>query len=378
VSDTGSPDHFPGGATTVAAILSRSDDSRHSDSTRHLHTRQLARRALDLIDSHGLAADPDSFELWFTYAAATNLPLNSALDQAVDSPDGLTESKIDHLSSTFLPSRINRSRLTSAAKGLSDEVAQVMGMIMAHGATSNAYAQQLGDGLVEFERQEYHDALRPIVEALVVATRQMEAETRALRLQLEHSKENGELLQQKIETLRKENLTDGLTLIGNRQYLDETLRHAVVAAARTRRALSILFCDIDHFKDFNDRFGHQVGDQVLRLVADLIKGNLRGKDDVVGRYGGEEFGVILPDATLEAAQTIAERIRASLAGREVKKRKSNQSFGNITVSIGVAQLQMGESAEDFIRRVDDCLYAAKRAGRNRVISEQDIKVLCPR
>jgi diguanylate cyclase len=378
VSDIGSPDRLPGDATTVTEVTRRSDEPRRRNSTRHLQTRQLARRALDLIDSHGLPGDPDSFELWFAYAAATNSQLNSALDQAIRSPDVLAESKLEHLSNTFLPSRTNRSRLGAAAKGLSDEVAQVMGMIMAHGVTSNAYGQQLGDGLVEFEQQEYHDALRPIVEALVVATRQMEAETRALQLQLQHSKENGEFLQQKIETLRRENLTDGLTLIGNRQYLDETLRHAVVAAAQTRTALSILFCDIDHFKDFNDKFGHQVGDQVLRLVADLIKGNLRGKDDVVGRYGGEEFGVILPNATLDAAKTIAERIRASLAGREVKKRKSNQSFGNITVSIGVAQLQTGESADDFIRRVDDCLYAAKGAGRNRVISEQDIKVLCPK
>ena len=109
---------------------------------------------------------------------------------------------------------------------------------------------------------------------------------------------------------------------------------------------------------------------MLRLVANLIKDSLR-EDDVVARYGGEEFGVILPQTSLDLAKTTAERIRAALAAREVKMRHGKGSFGRITISIGVAQLRLNESPYDLVHRADNCLYAAKRLGRNRVFSEEE-------
>jgi len=203
-----------------------------------------------------------------------------------------------------------------------------------------------------------------------VATREMEGETRALQQQLEESKVRTVQLQEQVEELRVENLTDPLTLIGNRHYFDETLSRHIGAARDTREPLSLLFCDIDHFKDFNDRFGHQVGDQVLRLVASLIKSTVRD-GDVVGRYGGEEFGIILPATPLATAKMAAERIRSAVMAKEVRKRGSEESFGRITISIGVAQLRDGETAPALMQRADGCLYVAKRSGRNRVVGENE-------
>ena len=325
---------------------------------------------MERIKRFALPAEPSSFELWFYYATGANSQLNRVIDEAIASPDGLTEAKFDRLCSNHLSSKRDSSHLKTISTDLSDEIGQVMGMLQVATKSTGAYERQLGDGLVSFGVIQDGEAAKPIVEALVVATRQMEAETQTLKLQLNSSQSRAARLQQEVDVLRQENLTDALTLTGNRQYFDEALAHLTAAAVEPEKPLSLLFCDIDHFKCFNDKHGHQVGDQVLRLVANLIKDSLR-EDDVVARYGGEEFGVILPQTSLDLAKTTAERIRAALAAREVKMRHGKGSFGRITISIGVAQLRLNESPYDLVHRADNCLYAAKRLGRNRVFSEEE-------
>jgi diguanylate cyclase len=337
-------------------------------SERHKRTLPFAKYAIDQIERFGLCADPKSFEVWYRYATGQNSELNQAINDAIASPDGLTEAKFDRLCGLYSSSERTGSRLGAAATGLSDEITQVMGMIGAAAVSSGAYGRQLDEGLISFEQTEPYEALKPVVEALVTATREMESETRALEVQLEESQTRAANLQEEVETLRVETLTDPLTLIGNRQYFDDSLTALTAAAMRTGKPLSLLFSDIDNFKDFNDRFGHQVGDQVLRLVAGLIKNTLR-EGDIVCRYGGEEFGIILPGSTLAVANMAAERIRAAITAREIKKAGDQGSYGRITMSIGVAQFLAGEAPLDFVERADACLYAAKRSGRNRVVNE---------
>jgi diguanylate cyclase len=131
--------------------------------------------------------------------------------------------------------------------------------------------------------------------------------------------------------------------------------------------------DIDHFKNFNDSFGHLTGDQVLRLVALAVKNNVKGQD-TAARYGGEEFAVVLPNTVLRSATTVADHVRRAVMTKQLMKRSTHEQLGRITVSIGVASLRNGETAQSLIGRADACLYAAKRSGRNRVISEADPEV----
>jgi diguanylate cyclase len=336
----------------------------------HTRTLPLAKYAMEQIERFGLSAEPKSFELWYRYATGQDPRLNQAVNEAISRPGGLTEADFDRLCASHCPSERSGLRLGTAATDLSGEINQVIGMIVAATVSSEKYDRHLGDGLISFRQTESHEALRPVVEALVVATREMERETRALELQLQESKMRAARLQHEVNTLRAEILMDPLTLVGNRQYFDDSLINLADEATRSDKALSLLFGDIDHFKSFNDRFGHQVGDQVLRLVAGLITNALRG-GDVVGRYGGEEFGIILPGAPLADAQKTAERIRAAIMARDIKKRGGVGSFGRITISIGVAQFRKGETPVALVERADACLYAAKRTGRNRVVSESD-------
>jgi diguanylate cyclase (GGDEF)-like protein len=156
----------------------------------------------------------------------------------------------------------------------------------------------------------------------------------------------------------------------NRRHVEEHLARALSSARRHRQALSILFVDIDGFKRVNDQFGHQVGDGILKMVAQRIRFSLRS-EDVVGRWGGEEFLTVLPMTPLSGALAVAERLRSSIAKTPMK---ADRHAVRVTVSIGCAENQ-GDSVGDLLRKADVALYRAKQGGRNRVgaLEEADLR-----
>lgn len=174
------------------------------------------------------------------------------------------------------------------------------------------------------------------------------------------------------EKLKHIGLTDPLTGVNNRRYVERRLREEIGRSRRQGYGLSCLYMDIDHFKQINDRIGHQAGDEVLRAVAGRIKAELR-LSDALGRFGGEEFVVLLIDTELAEATIVAERIRQSIA--EPALVLSDGTSLGVTISIGVAALTAGsteesidDAAKAFVARADHALYAAKQNGRNRVVA----------
>ncbi len=143
---------------------------------------------------------------------------------------------------------------------------------------------------------------------------------------------------------------------------------AVDQAAVQGQPLCLVVLDIDHFKRFNDLYGHLTGDQVLRLVAMTMRENVESRT-TLARFGGEEFGIILPDCERLAAREVAEKVRTSVMGRELVKRSTGESLGRITVSVGLAAYRRGDSAVSLLERADHCMFTAKRSGRNRVIDD---------
>jgi diguanylate cyclase len=215
--------------------------------------------------------------------------------------------------------------------------------------------------------------LRAIVETLVRATRDMEENNIRLEHSLKASKQEINQLQVNLEAVRNESLTDPLTSLANRKYFDQALEKVIAQSISSGEPMALLLTDIDHFKAFNDTFGHLTGDQVLRLVAIAVKQNVKGQD-IAARYGGEEFGIILPNTQLRAALTVADHVRRAVMTKELMKRSTGEHLGRVTVSIGVAALRKDETAQSLIERADNCLYAAKRCGRNRVMCETDPEV----
>jgi diguanylate cyclase (GGDEF)-like protein len=159
-------------------------------------------------------------------------------------------------------------------------------------------------------------------------------------------------------------MIDGLTALYNRRWLEETLPRYVARYGRPDRSLSVLLLDVDHFKGYNDTYGHAAGDTVLASVAQTVRHNIR-PGDFAARYGGEEFVVVLADTPLDGAVKVAERLRHATAHAEIRTREGNP-LPAVTVSIGVACFVEGMAPESLLAAADAALYDAKREGRNRV------------
>jgi diguanylate cyclase len=212
---------------------------------------------------------------------------------------------------------------------------------------------------------------RSLVESLM--NELAKAASRAVKLEASFDEKTRELdaIRDSLNKSEERAKTDTLTGLPNRRALDEFLRKAQMAAMETGETLSILLIDIDHFKRFNDNFGHAIGDQVLRLVANALRERVR-EIDLPARYGGEELIAVLPGADLAACKAVAERIRRSISERQITRRSTGEIIPGITVSIGVGQFQFGEAMADLIDRCDRALYLAKKKGRNRVVSEKEL------
>jgi diguanylate cyclase len=138
----------------------------------------------------------------------------------------------------------------------------------------------------------------------------------------------------------------------------------VQSSLQQHRSLGIIMCDVDDFKSFNDNYGHQAGDEVLRIVSEVLVDHVREMDNVF-RFGGEEFVIVMPSADISASLEVAERVRSAVEMTDIKL--DEQTFGHVTISLGVAVLLEGnDSAPDLINRADKALYDAKESGRNQI------------
>jgi diguanylate cyclase len=345
--------------------------TEHSDE--HERSMAFAEIALGQMKALGQPAHPRNYEIWYTYATGYNPTLNKTINEALAQNGSLSAADLDQIYHDHLsPDRLT-DRIDSVGAKVVDEIEQVMAMIDAAVGSASNYSESLADVTQQLGNAKDSKGLRAIVESLVVTTREMEQANQKLEVRLNASKQEIAQLQQNLEEVRHESLTDPLTSLANRKYFDMALEKAINDAHKSGQPLSLMLTDIDHFKKFNDVYGHLTGDQVLRLVALSVKQNVKGQD-IAARYGGEEFAVILPNTALRQAVTVADHIRRAVMNKELMKRSTGEHLGRITVSIGVACLQPGEAAQSFIERTDGCLYMAKRAGRNRVICETDLEV----
>ena len=175
-----------------------------------------------------------------------------------------------------------------------------------------------------------------------------------------------EIVRQRAMLERLSNL-DGLTQIANRRKFDEVIDEEWRRAMRSATPISIAMIDIDHFKQFNDHYGHTAGDEVLKLVASALQAQMKRAGDICARYGGEEFILVMPGASIDAAYRIAEACRLAICGLSITHDYSSCA-DKITLSIGVATIRPEQSNDmkAFIHQADTALYQAKNEGRNRV------------
>jgi diguanylate cyclase len=283
---------------------------------------------------------------------------------------------MDQIYNTYLSSKRVSERIDTVGTRVLDEINQVLDMIDAASGTATTYSESLADASEKLQGANDGASMRVIIEHLVEGAKEMEINNKKLEARLSASRREIAELQQNLEAVRNESLTDPLTTLSNRKFFDIELARLMAQAKAKSEPLSLLMTDVDHFKVFNDKYGHLTGDQVLRLVAISVRQGIKA-GDVAARYGGEEFTVALPNQTLQQAATIADHIRHAVMTKELMKRSNGQRLGRLTMSIGVALLRADDSPLSFLERADACLYAAKRHGRNRVVCETDPEAAAP-
>lgn len=332
----------------------------------------FAETALGQIRALRQAATPRNFEIWYHYATGYNRVLNETINKALAEKGSLSEADLEHIYSTYIAPGRMTERIETVNSRVVGEIKQVLDMIDAAAGSATNYSESLADATVQLAGATDGETLRSIIECLIQGAKEMESNNKKLEESLAASKQEIEQLQRSLHALRAESFTDPLTVLSNRKFFDSALAEAVAEAERNGEPLSLLMADIDHFKHFNDKFGHLTGDQVLRVVAGSLKQNVKGQD-IAARYGGEEFVIALPNTPLDAAVTVAQHIRRAVMAKELVKRSSGERLGYVTISIGAAALRPDDTPQTLIDRADTCLYTAKRLGRNRVICEADLQ-----
>ena len=339
----------------------------------HAHTTSIAKNVITQIEALQLPADPPSFELWYNYVIGENQALNQCINEALGRKGQLSVSDVDQIYERYLsPTRFGDA-VDGVGSKINKEIGQIAALIRSAISSTIENQRHFADIGQRLKNPIDHASLRSIVENLIQATKTAEEENSELEAKLKASQHEIEKLQSNLNVVRIESVTDPLTQLANRNFFDRALAKAIADAEQRHEVFCLLFCDIDHFKKFNDTFGHLVGDQVLRLVAHMLKQSIKGQD-TASRYGGEEFAILLPGTGLSGATCLAEMIRKAVMSKELEKRSTGEKLGRVTISIGVAQFQRDDSCEKLIDRADKCLYAAKETGRNRVVSEFELDV----
>ncbi len=337
-------------------------------------TIAIGEKAFAHIRGHRSAAYPRAYELWYTYVTGHHPALMRAINELLRKFGRVTQSELDDIYDRF----INTNRFTAEAERatlrLLNQMDNVGDALETAKGEINEYRGTLNDSVDVMDHGVDEERLRVIVKQLSASTRRMSKLNGKLADQLADAKSEVLELREALEAIRTESQIDPVTTLVNRMFFDTALADALRHAQRTGDTLSLLMTDIDHFKKFNDTFGHLTGDQVLRLVAVSIKQNVKGLD-TAARFGGEEFAIILPGCDLPGATQVAEQVRKAVQARELVKRSTGENLGRVTISIGVATFRKEDTPVTIVERADNALYAAKRGGRNMVVTEADSAAL---
>jgi diguanylate cyclase len=314
-----------------------------------------------LLDNR-LEPTPTNYALAHRYLTAQDRAFNGSIEQAMKQ-GGLTAAS----AAAMIAERsveLSAADLQVMVADAQARLTEVGEIVSSSRAAATDYGQALAENAAELKAGA---APQAVVGTLMGLTHSMIDRTRGVEEQLRVACEEIRQLRDSLAEAQDAANHDALTGLPNRRALDARLAAATQTAMVTKRPFAIAICDIDHFKAFNDRFGHQIGDEVIKFVGQSLAkdGNERL---FAARYGGEEFVVLFEGMTAQKAGAEIDKIRAAIAGRELKMNATGQTLGKLTFSAGVAELAAeDEGSSAMLKRADMSLYDAKRSGRNRVV-----------
>jgi diguanylate cyclase len=336
-------------------------------------TFAIAKAALGKISALGERADPKSFALWYGYSAGDSGLLTAAVNARLANKRALTPKDVEELHNTYIAPGDMPDKVDRLGARIAGETGQVAVAVGTAGSAAGAYSADLASATQRLGGIKDGEGVRSVVEHLLKSAREMAATNARLQVQLQAMWEEIAQLRRELTALRAESQTDPLTSLGNRRCFTGALERAIAECIAAKEALTLLMVDVDGIRAINETYGHVVGDRVLRFVAVTLKDGITGRD-LAARYRDDRFAVMLPRAQLAPAVRTAEQFRHAIMKCELIKRSTGEKQARLTVSIGVATLHDIMSAQALVEAAEFCLHAAKRSGRNCVISEADEKL----
>ena len=326
---------------------------------------QLGQATLAAMERDQVWPTPLNYEIWMHAVANPDGDLAIEIQRLLKRDKMITEETSDRLAVEFLPNRRFDDEVREAGDQLNRELVSVTTAIKKAQQTNIDYNSTLDIADRSLAVDVEASTVRSVVKDLSTATQVVRSENRSLEVLLERSTAEVRRLQLHLEQVRREASTDALTTLANRKAFDDEIIQLCEKADANGRPLSFAVIDIDFFKKFNDTWGHQTGDQVIRFVASVI-GRVAEAPRFAARYGGEEFCIIFPNESANLVERVVDEIRDEISTRMLKRRSTNEDLGMITVSVGLAQRTPNEPVHALIDRADAALYVSKRNGRNRV------------
>ena len=327
-------------------------------------TARYVRLVLPLMSKHGIPITPRNYTTWYYYVSGKNKELRETIDSLLENNEPCSQETNEEIYKRFFIGK-EESTLDEIRDKLQQTLTVVFGELKELSGQTQEYESTTLKSVDKLTEDMSVQDIKNVLDEVITATKKIRSSGEMTHQRLEETTKSLQVLKKDFEDAKTELLQDFLTGVMNRKGFDETLAKSVSSATGN---LCLLMIDIDHFKKFNDKHGHIVGDEVLKFVAKNVRKIVRGNDSIA-RIGGEEFAVILPKTPLLGAVTVAENARASISRLKLERKGKSEKLETITVSIGVSQYKQGESLEEFVNRADQALYFAKNSGRNRVSTE---------
>jgi diguanylate cyclase len=332
----------------------------------------LLKQAVPLMVRHNIPPNPVHYALWYTYSKGQDPELNRHLDRVVRDFDGCPPESATRLFREYIirdeleDARAEQQQVISLVDGMERDVSRSV-------KGSQSFQDRLGQCLQMLD-EPVSDRLPGILSELQQSTRVMQSQQERFLGQLQSAQNEIKTLRDKLERAQLAATLDGLTELLNRTAFTRLLEQAL---GKVGRKVALVMLDIDHFKQFNDQYGHPLGDRVLQHVGQVLRGALPAHA-FAGRYGGEEFCVVLEGCVdLASARVFAEQLRLKVQSLRIKARGTDTVLDTITASFGVAFAEPGDNLESLVTRADDGLYEAKRNGRNQVHALHKESALVP-
>jgi len=331
----------------------------------HDQAAEYMRLAIPMMKKHGVAMTPANYAVWYEYVSGNNVALKDAVDDHIDDTGTLTDQESRDLYQRFFDREKDQVALFEMRQDLKRILGEVITFTNTGTTASKDSSKHLSKIIDKLHPDMSRDEIHLVTEEVLVEARIAMSTSDLLSERLSSTMVEMQDMRKDLDEAKREAKTDTLTKLANRKAFDSVLEKATSDADSSGAEISLIFGDLDLFKKINDTHGHLVGDQVLKVVANSLKGAVKGRD-LVARYGGEEFAIVLLNTSLENAKKVAENVRAEIAAKRIQRRDSRESLGAITMSFGVARYYPLEGPESFLQRADRALYMSKRKGRNAV------------